>query len=302
VTLKKYRKFSEWGASKVSGDPRSKRVQTIKRRAADKPAFQLLRSKLSQVPVFIVMTKEGSTYLKQAGHGDQTVPMYLWPNEALNYYGKLWKSFRGEHKALRKKKEAPWQKFQREEQGKEPEAPKPKQPMQEDSVKVGLFSLREGLSMARAPPTESGLRDPDSDRALLMDYRFFPHWAEGNNAGVLQNKTIPVIQRYYPWAKRVKLPAYTVDGLIHMQKGGKELRPIFMSLNDCEAAIEAAEMEPGTPPAKIVAHDAVELLGNLASELEAGSVEAARDVKSIEVLGPIAVQQWVKSPVNQKYF
>ena len=59
------------------------------------------------------------------------------------------------------------------------------------------------------------------------------------------------------------VPAYIVDGLV-LTKRGKEIRPVFLSKKDCDAAI-AGLGEEGKG-AKISVYDGLALLLNLAED------------------------------------
>ena len=81
------------------------------------------------------------------------------------------------------------------------------------------------------------------------------------------------------------VPAYMVDGLV-MTKRGKEVAPLFLSKKDCDAAVAILAESGEEAAAKIVVYDALGLLLELSTAVEAGDPGVEDSVKGLEIVPP----------------
>jgi hypothetical protein len=139
-------------------------------------------------------------------------------------------------------------------------------------AQVFTTNLDRALTLARQPPMNSGLRDRVSNRELTMVWQFKPHDDEARAAQLVEAKR----------GKRApSMPAYYVDGLV-VKHGGKEVRPLYLSKRDCDAAVEKL----GGEKPKVAVHDLLGTLLNLAEGVERGDAQAAREIAQIELVPP----------------
>ena len=80
-----------------------------------------------------------------------------------------------------------------------------------------------------------------------------------------------------------KVPAYIVEGL-SLTKRGREVRPVFLSKKDVDAALEKLGEEGKT--AKVNVYDALGLLLSLAEDIEAGEPAVEAELASLEIVPP----------------
>merc|ERR1719271_1615842 len=150
-------------------------------------------------------------------------------------------------------------------------------------------NLERALNLARQPPMLSGLRDRVTDRELTMVWQFKPHDDEARAAQLLLAKR----------GKRApSMPAYYVDGLV-MKHGGRDVRPLFLSKRDCDAAV--AKLDGEKP--QVAVHDLLGTLMTLAEGVDRGDAEAAREVAQIELVPPsesVALQSELKGKKKQR--
>ena len=142
-------------------------------------------------------------------------------------------------------------------------------------AKVFSTNLDRAFKLARLEPMNSGLRDQLTNRELTMVWQFMPHAAEQRAAQLLLAKSAKI----GPPA----VPAYIVDGLV-LTKRGKEIRPVFLSKKDCDAAI-AGLGEEGKG-AKVSVVDGLGLLLNIAEDIEAGDPDVKGELSTIELVPP----------------
>merc|ERR1719359_1077795 len=94
------------------------------------------------------------------------------------------------------------------------------------------------------------------------------------------------------------MPAYYVDGLV-MKHGRKDVRPLFLSKRDCDAAV--AKLPEGEKP-QVAVHDLLGTLLNLADGVERGDAAAAREIAQIELVPPsesVELQSEIKGKKKQ---
>ena len=144
-------------------------------------------------------------------------------------------------------------------------------------AKVLPTNLDRAFKLARLAPSPSGLRDQYSNRELTMVWQFAPHTEEQRAATFLLAKTRKGITA-------PAIPGYMVEGLV-MTKRGKEVAPLFLSKKDCDAAL-AILVDNGEEPGNVVVYDALGVLLELATDIEAGDPSAAERVNGIEIVPP----------------
>ena len=117
-----------------------------------------------------------------------------------------------------------------------------------------------------------------------MVWQFMPHAAEQRAAQMVLAKSGKL--------SAPAVPAYMVDGLV-IVKRGKEVRPVFLCKKDCDAALAAVVEAQGegddsadSGAGKVVVYDALRLLLQLATDIEAGEPEAEAELASIELVPP----------------
>ena len=142
-------------------------------------------------------------------------------------------------------------------------------------AKVFPTNLDRAFKLARLEPMQSGLRDQVTNRELTMVWQFMPHAAEQRAAQMLMAKSA----KLGPPA----VPAYTVDGLV-LTKRGKEVRPVFLSKRDCDAALLALGEEGKT--AKVQVSDALSLLLQIALDVESGEPGVEEELAALELVPP----------------
>merc|ERR1719271_1535907 len=131
-------------------------------------------------------------------------------------------------------------------------------------------NLERALNLARQPPMLSGLRDRVTDRELTMVWQFKPHDDEARAAQLLLAK-----------------------------RGGRDVRPLFLSKRDCDAAV--AKLDGEKP--QVAVHDLLGTLMTLAEGVDRGDAEAAREVAQIELVPPsesVALQSELKGKKKQR--
>ena len=218
--------------------------------AARKRLMLSFKSKLAKVPVFMVTNEAGSPFLNQLGSGDQSALMFLFPAEAEKMLQGVLKAPNGAA----------------------------------SGAKVLPTNLDRAFKLARLKPMASGLRDQVSNRELTMVWQFMPHAAEQRAAQMVLAKSGKL--------SAPAVPAYMVDGLV-IVKRGKEVRPVFLCKKDCDAALAAVVEAQGegddsadSGAGKVVVYDALRLLLQLATDIEAGEPEAEAELASIELVPP----------------
>jgi len=143
-------------------------------------------------------------------------------------------------------------------------------------AKVLATNMDRAFKLARLQPMASGLRDQVTSRELTMVWQFMPHAAESRAAQVLLAKSRKV-------TGAPSVPAYMVDGLV-VTKRGKEVRPVFLSKKDCDAAIASLTSEGFD--AKVEVYDALGLMLQLATGIEAGDAEMGHELETLEFVPP----------------
>eukprot|EP00962_Isochrysis_galbana_P046908 scaffold18998_cov125-Isochrysis_galbana.AAC.5 len=157
-------------------------------------------------------------------------------------------------------------------------------------AKITLSNLARAHQLATKPPIKSGLRDPITNRELDMVWQFGPHAAEQRAAQALLVKAMksPSVP---------KLPAYMVEDLVY-DKRGKEVRPIFLSRADAEAAIAKMAGTPESFKAQVEVLDLLALLRQFQFGSIADTAATEAEINSIEFVPPtesVAFQAEVKS-------
>ena len=142
-------------------------------------------------------------------------------------------------------------------------------------ARVFPTNLDRAFKLARIEPMQSGLRDQVTNRELTMVWQFMPHAAEQRAAQLLMAKSA----KLGPPA----VPCYTVDGLV-LTKRGKEVRPVFLSKKDCDAAI--ANLGEEAEGVKVQVHDALALFLSIAQDIEAGEPGVEEELNSLEIVPP----------------
>ncbi len=96
-------------------------------------------------------------------------------------------------------------------------------------ARITVTNLDRAFRLAQLAPQTSGLTDQVSGRELKMEWKFMPHAAEVRAAqGLLVTKgKAPGVPR---------IPAYIAPGLVY-KKGGRDVRPLFMSRKDVQDAL-----------------------------------------------------------------
>ena len=79
------------------------------------------------------------------------------------------------------------------------------------------------------------------------------------------------------------VPGYIVDGLV-LKKRGKEVRPVFLSKKDCDAAI--AQLGEEGKGAKVNVYDALGILLSIQQGIEAGDPDVEADLNALELVPP----------------
>ena len=143
---------------------------------------------------------------------------------------------------------------------------------------ITLSNLARAYQLAEKPPIKSGLRDQITNRELNMVWQFGPHAAEQRAAQALMVKSMkaPVVP---------KVPAYMVPGMAY-DKRGKEVRPIFMSRKDAEAAIAKTGEVNGDFKPDVVVMDLLELIHQLQVNAVIDTAAAEAEIASIEFVPP----------------
>lgn len=146
-------------------------------------------------------------------------------------------------------------------------------------AKVLPTNLDRAFKLARLQPMASGLRDQVTGRELTMVWQFMPHASEQRAAQVLLAKTGKL--------SAPNVPAYMVEGLV-IKKRGKEVRPVFLSKKDCDAALASIEASSDGDAAsgKVVVYDALRLLLQVATDIEAGDPDVAEELDTLELVPP----------------
>lgn len=116
---------------------------------------QLLKTKLSKVPVFMVTNEGGSPFLNRLASGDQSALMFLYPGGAQKMLDGVLKAPNGAS----------------------------------SGAKVLSTNLDRAFKLARLDPAPSGLRDQYSNRDLTMVWQFTPHASEQRAAQLYLAKT-----------------------------------------------------------------------------------------------------------------
>ena len=137
-------------------------------------------------------------------------------------------------------------------------------------------NLDRAFKLARLEPMTSGLRDQNTNRELTMVWQFMPHAAEQQRAALLLAKTAKGL-------RPPSVPAYIVDGLV-LSKRGKDIRPVFLSKKDCDAAL--AKLGDDGKGAKIRVVDALSVLVALSNDIEEGMPAVEEELKSFELVPP----------------
>ena len=205
----------------------------------------MFKAKLAKVPVFMVTNDGGSPFLNQLATGDQSALMFINPAEAQRMLSGVLKAPNGAA----------------------------------SGAKVLPTNLDRAFRLARLQPMPSGLRDQVTNRELTMVWQFMPHAAEQRAAQMLLAKSGKT--KLAP-----SMPAYMVEGLVVMKRG-KEVRPVFLAKSDCDAALAAVEAAGGNEDGsagKVIVYDALALLLQLATAIEAGDPEVAREIESLEFM------------------
>jgi hypothetical protein len=143
-------------------------------------------------------------------------------------------------------------------------------------AKVLATNMDRAFKLARLQPMASGLRDQVTSRELTMVWQFMPHAAESRAAQVLLAKSGKL--------SAPNVPAYMVDGLV-FTKRGKEVRPVFLAKKDCDAALASLASE-GFDGGKVVVYDALGLMLQLATGIEAGDAAMGTELESLEFVPP----------------
>ena len=216
--------------------------------AAQRKRLKLaFKAKLAKVPVFMVTNEGGSPFLNQLSTGDQSALMFIFPAEAQRMLAGVLKAPNGAA----------------------------------SGAKVLATNMDRAFRLARLQPLPSGLRDQVTNRELTMVWQFMPHAAETRSAQLLLTKSGK--------AKAAPaVPAYMVDGLV-VTKRGKEVRPLFMCKRDCDAALAQLESQAADSDetvGKVIVYDALALLLQIATDIEAGDAEAGRELESLEIVPP----------------
>ena len=81
-----------------------------------------------------------------------------------------------------------------------------------------------------------------------------------------------------------QVPGYMVEGLT-LTKRGKQVRPLFLSKRDCDAAVEALAAKGEAAP-KVVVYDALGVLSSLAESIDLGDAAVEADLNSLEIVPP----------------
>jgi len=112
-----------------------------------------------------------------------------------------------------------------------------------------------------------------------MVWQFMPHAAEQRAAQVVLAKTGKL--------SAPNMPAYMVEGLV-INKRGKEVRPVFLSKKDCDAALASIEAgsDGDAASGKVIVYDALRLLLQVASDIEAGEPDVANELNTLELVPP----------------
>jgi hypothetical protein len=156
-------------------------------------------------------------------------------------------------------------------------------------AKIILSNMARAYQLATKEPTKSGLRDPITGRELDMVWQFSPHAAEQRAAQALLVKSMktPLVP---------KLPAYMVDGLTY-QKRGREVRPVFLSRADAEAAIAKMAGTEGFK-AQIEVLDLLALLRHIELNMVTDTATAEAEIRSLEFVPAsesVAFQKKIKA-------
>ena len=140
-------------------------------------------------------------------------------------------------------------------------------------AKVLATNLDRAFKLARLEPAPSGLRDQYTNRDLTMVWQFMPHAAEQRAAQLFLAKTGKLAAP--------SVPAYMVDGLV-LSKRGKEVRPVFFSKKDVDAALESLAGDDDGHAPKIIVYDALQLILQLTRDIEAGVPDIEGELRTLE--------------------
>jgi hypothetical protein len=137
-------------------------------------------------------------------------------------------------------------------------------------AKVLATNLDRAFKLARLEASPSGLRDQYTNRDLTMVWQFMPHATEQRTAQLLLAKTGKL--------SAPAVPAYMVDGLV-LSKRGKEVRPVFLSKKDADAAIASLDAEEAP---KVIVYDALQLILQVVRDIESGAPDIEAELSSLE--------------------
>lgn len=135
-----------------------------------------------------------------------------------------------------------------------------------DKIRIFVINMHRGFMLAKEPPTPTGADHPDMGKKAeaRMVYAFQEPSRKRTDFSI--SRTPPI-------------PLYEAEGLV-IKKGGQKVRPLFMSKEDCAAAMSKHNLK------KRHVYNGLSMLNHLHAGIERGDPNVAQDLLSIEIVPP----------------